>query len=217
MIKLCIFDLDGTLLDTVETIRYNLNRALRDFSLNEVSCEDVKLMIGDGVKNLIRRAAAASGKSDTELLCSLTERFNLYYGESPYELTEAYPGIVELLDKLMERGVKLAVLSNKNDSVVKQLCKTHFGDRITLAVGAREGVALKPDPESALAICRELGIDPRESAYFGDTGHTDMVLAKKYGAALAVGVLWGYRSREDLIENGADVTVSDAASILNYV
>jgi phosphoglycolate phosphatase len=138
------------------------------------------------------------------------------YDRSPFYLTTPYDRIPELVSALRQRGIRLAVISNKPDPTVKQLIQDSFGDAFDIVEGAREGVALKPDPEAPLSICERLGVLPSETAYVGDTG-TDMKTGKAYGACLNIGVSWGFRGVPELIECGATHIVSSPDEILSLI
>ena len=221
MIKACLFDLDGTLLDTLESIRYYLNEMLAKRELPEVSRDDTRIFVGNGAKNLLEKTFTSVGIDLSAP--GRAEFFNIAYREyvdaydsDPFYLTEPYESIPEAVDALYERGVLLAVISNKPDSTVKQLVKMHFGDKFICVFGAREGVPLKPNPQAPLDICRQLGVMPSEVAYFGDTG-TDMKTGKAFGCALNVGVSWGFRDESELRACGADVIISHPSEIVNVV
>jgi phosphoglycolate phosphatase len=142
----------------------------------------------------------------------ICEEFMADYDSNPYYLTAPYAGIPEAIRTLSERGMKLAVISNKPDPTVKKLIEEHFSGIFEIVEGAKPSIPLKPDPTAILDICVRLGISAEETAYFGDT-QTDMKTAKNYGAGIAVGVSWGFRSSDELIKNGADVIIDTPAKI----
>ena len=215
MIKACIFDLDGTLLDTVESIRFFMNKVLSENGIRNISTAETKVFVGEGVKVLAERSLKAAGLVSAELAEKIAAQFTEVYNSDPYYLTEPYPGIPEAIAELKGRGLKLAVLSNKPDSAVQPLIKRYFGDSFDFVLGAGR-FPRKPDPTSALYVCEYLGVEPSETAYFGDTS-TDMLTANAYGAARAVGVSWGFREREELFENGAHTVIDDASSIPSVI
>lgn len=221
MIKTCLFDLDGTLLDTLETIKYYLNRTADKFGLPHVSREETRIFVGNGAKNLVARVFEKYGidTDKPENAATRDEFFREYvdsYDASPFYLTTPYDGIPELVSTLRERGIRLAVISNKPDPTVKQLIKDNFGDSFDIVEGAMEGVALKPSPDAPLSICKRLGVLPSETAYVGDTG-TDMKTGIAYGALLNVGVLWGFRGASELVECGATHVVSSPDEIPSLI
>ncbi|MBQ9070973.1 MAG: HAD family hydrolase [Clostridia bacterium] len=221
MIKGCLFDLDGTLLDTLTSIRYYLNYVLKKHGQKEVTVEETKLFVGKGARNLVERALTAGGvsvssDSGRELLGKIHREYVDVYDEKPEYLTSPYESISEAVDFLYERGIKLAVISNKPDKMVKKLVELNFPNRFDIVEGASEKYPLKPLSEWPLSICERLSLSPDEVLYFGDTS-TDMQTAKNFGAALAVGVLWGFRDEEELLENGADVILSHPSEIIKLL
>lgn len=220
MIKACIFDLDGTLLDTLTSIQHFLNITLKKHGAKEITREQARIFVGEGAKKLVERALFASFESGcADLrgnLAQITEEYVGLYDENPTHLTDAYSGIKEAVDGLLSAGVKLAVLSNKPDSTVKLLMEHVFGNKFLISEGGREGVPLKPAPEAPLSLCERLGVLPSEVAYFGDTS-VDMQTGKNFGAGMTVGVLWGFRDRAELEQGGADVIISSPSEIVATV
>ena len=197
MYRLCIFDLDGTLLNTIGALTYVTNETLAAFGLGPVPQEEMKHMVGDGYRKQVERSLRWCGD---ETLSHYEEALPLYMeyfsrdcmrGVAPYE------GISELLSFLKERGIRMAVFSNKPHAQTVKNIETIFGRGYFDAVrGEQPGTPKKPAPDGALLICRELGVSPEECLYLGDT-NTDM----RTGAAAGmdtVGVLWGFRDRGEL-------------------
>ena len=216
MIRCCIFDLDGTLLDTLPTIKYHLNNTLAVYGLPPATDEDTKIYIGDGAYQLIYRAFTARGISDPDVIARALAEYKAAYDASPYYLTTVYDGIEEMLDALTAAGVTLAVLSNKPDLAAGLVVRNFLPDRFILVRGGRDGVALKPDPAAALDMLTELGFSPDECAFVGDTS-VDITTGKNMGASISVGVLWGFRDRAELATAGADIIVENACDILAAV
>ncbi len=216
MIKACLFDLDGTLLNTLESIRYFLNKTLKKYSIREISSDEACVYVGNGAAALVRRAMNAGGLDtdgeDRALFDTVLREYTDLYDSDPFYLTMPYDGIMEAIDRLAASGIKLAVCSNKPEQTVVQLCGKIFGDKLAIVRGARREVPLKPDPRVLFEICEALGTDNNEVAYFGDTG-TDMETGKRFGAALTVGVLWGFRGRAELLRCGADTLISHPSQI----
>lgn len=213
MIKACLFDLDGTLLDTLRSLRYHINKNIEDYGIREISEAETKLFVGAGAKNLISRVLGSRGYDintvETQKLRDrILEKFLKEYDQDPLYLTEPYSGISDAVFELGELGLKLAVISNKPDVTTKALVRKFFPDQFVIVEGASDRFALKPSCEWPLDICKRLEVLPNEVMYVGDTS-TDMQTAKNFGAELTVGVLWGFRNKEELDENGADVTVAD--------
>ena len=211
MTKLCIFDLDGTLADTLTSIAYFSNASLLRFGLREIEKEKYKKMVGNGAKTLVRRMIDTVGGTD-EQFEKVLEDYVRTYDEDFMYLTTAFDGILDMLKTLKENGIKVAVLSNKPDSTVKKISEELFGDALVdLCYGARENVPLKPDPTAVLDIINEIGVSPKDCLYIGDT-NTDIQTAKNAGLT-SIGVLWGFRDREELASAGADYIVSHPLEI----
>lgn len=215
MIKYCIFDLDGTLLDTLGSIRYYLNRTLSSHGYREVTKEECKSFIGDGARMLVTRALKVSGEEDSEAIERVLRKYNAAYDSDPYYLTEAYPGIVDALSELSSHGVTLAVLSNKPDSTAVQVVTRFFGNSFSTVRGGREGVPLKPDPRAALDMIEAMGAGESEVAFIGDTA-VDIETGRRARVGLTLGVSWGFRDRAELISLGADA-IADTAEDLTRI
>lgn len=216
MIKCCIFDLDGTLLDTLETIRYYVNRQMTAAGLSEITAEECKYFVGDGPEQLIRRALSSRGYSDEGGVLKTLGKYKADYDSDPFYLTRPYEGICEMLRRLSDMGFKTAVISNKQHEAAEPAVRHFFGDLIDIARGSRAGVPLKPAPDAIIEIMNELGVSAADVAYIGDTG-VDMRTGKTFSAAKTIGVEWGFRTRDELIENGADATVSSADELISEI
>lgn len=217
MKKLCIFDLDGTLMNTLGTIAGYANRALAEAGLATFPEERYRYFVGNGAKILIRRTLEAQNAFTEATYARVFARYNELYDGSPYEGSAPYAGVPALLDALASRGVQTAVLSNKPDFATRAVVAHFFAMHAFSAVhGAREGVALKPSPEGALLILRELGdIAPSEVLYIGDTG-TDMDTGKAAGFQ-TIGVSWGFRTEEELRAHGADFIIRQPDQLLSLL
>lgn len=202
MIKAVIFDLDGTLADTLNSISYFANNALNRFGFPSIPVSHYRYHVGDGEKNLIIRMLTEVGADIDEYLAPVRSLYNKSYDDNFLYLTEAYDGIIPLLSRLRESGVKLAVLSNKPHPTTEKIAKTLFTDLFDIIYGKREGYPIKPDPKSVWEILSELEIDKSEALYIGDT-KTDMITGKNAGLK-TIGVTWGFRDEAELRENGAD-------------
>ena len=212
MIKACIFDLDGTLLNTLTTINYYVNTTIGDMGLLPISEEQCCSFIGHGARHLIERTLAARGISDEKLIDSTLKTFGARYEEDTLYLTEPYAGIVDMVEDLYSAGIRLAVLSNKLDAATVDIIAKFFPGRFTVVHGGRAGVPLKPDPTALFSTMEELGVSPSEVMYIGDTG-VDILTGKNGGVNKTVGVSWGYRSVDELVECGADMIVSHPSEI----
>ena len=214
-IKCAVFDLDGTLLNTIKTINYYLNLALSTYGLGSVSEEDTMRFVGDGATKLIERALNCVG-ADSSLFGSVYKTYNEAYNSSPYYLTEVYSGIPELLSALKGRGIRLAVLSNKPDFAVKATVGKFLPDTFDIVRGGVDGVPLKPSPDSLFAILNELGFTPSETAYIGDS-EPDVMTAQNSNIALAIFVSYGFRTADQLRAVGAETIVDAPMDILNII
>lgn len=213
MKKAIIFDLDGTLLNTLGDLRNAANEALRVRGLPLRSAEEVRCFIGNGVRNLMRRCLP-EGTAEEEIDAALAD-FKRYYSAHLRDSTVPYDGIPELLCELRGRGIKVGVLSNKLDSATQTLIRHYFPGQTDAVLGEQSGIPRKPDPTSCRMILRQLGVQPEEVLYVGDSG-VDMQTARNAGLT-AVGVTWGFRSRTVLLENGAHALVDCPAQILQLL
>lgn len=213
-----IFDLDGTLLDTIEDIAGATNRVLEARGLAPFSIEDTKLLVGDGIDEMVRRTFALRGigtLSDAEVDVIIQE-YRREYQACWHSHSRPYPGVPELLGELARRGTKTAVLSNKSHVFTTVMtAELLAGSRFDIVRGAIAGVPFKPDPASALAIAAELGVLPEACLFLGDT-NVDMKTAAAAGM-FAVGALWGFRSAEELRESGAAALVSSPREVLGLL
>ncbi len=215
MIKACIFDLDGTVANTLNSIAYFANNALSKSGFPTIDTEKYKILVGDGAKVLVERMLDTIGAS-RDYYDEVANEYNSKYHADFLYLTEPYEGIVDMLLNLRKMGIKVAIFSNKPHATTVEVAKALFPEgSIDICYGAREGVKLKPDPQGAFEILEELGLKPEECLYIGDTG-TDMMTGK--GASLyTIGVLWGFRDRKELEENGANAIISHPAEIIDIV
>ena len=195
----CIFDLDGTLLDTLQDLANSVNIALEDFGQPVRTVEEVRAVVGNGVRKLMQRAVPEG--TDEDLGERIYERFLEVYDREKNHYTKPYDGILELIALLKARGIACAVLSNKNDDAVAALCEAHFPNCFEFTQGMRPGVAPKPAPDALFALCTRMGINPEDAVYIGDS-EVDVKTAQAAGMRL-VAVTWGFRSREMLAKTGA--------------
>ncbi len=216
MVKLVIFDLDGTLLDTVDDLGVACNFILekRGFPVHPLNA--YRYFVGNGVVKLIERALPESERNP-EFIQQLRKEFIEYYGEHSGVKTVPYPGIVDMLKELELKGIKSAVASNKFNAGTQTLVKEYFSDIPFVSVlGQREGIPMKPDPQIIYDTMKISGIsDVQEILYVGDTG-VDMKAAVNSGVK-SIGVLWGFRPKEELQTNGADYLVENPEEILEII
>ena len=211
--KACVFDLDGTLCDSVESIANSANHAMRDFELKEASIQDYKIFVGDGVDVLIKRLLRFAGDEEGVHFKEVKERYMEYFNEGCLYHVKPYPGIVDTLKELKAQGAKLGVLSNKPHENTENVIHTVFEEGVFDWIqGQSDAFPRKPDPAGALYIAERFGVKPEECMYMGDTG-TDMqtgTAAHMY----TVGVEWGFRDAEELQKNGANVVVKKAEELI---
>lgn len=211
MIKACIFDLDGTVADTVTTIAHFGNAALNHFGFPAIEVEKYKIMVGNGASVLVRRMMDAVNAPD-ELYEQVRVYYNTTYDNDFMYLTKPFDGILSMLQGMKDAGIKIAVVSNKPDSTTCKVCEELFGTLLDLARGGREGVPLKPNPQAIFETMEDLSVSSEECLYIGDTG-TDMETGKNAGL-YTIGVTWGFRGEDELKKFGADVIVSSPEEIL---
>lgn len=216
MMKVCIFDLDGTLADTVESIAHAINRGLEYFGYGVRPVEEYKYYAGDGLDVALQRALARAGDTSGRFLQEGIPLVRRWLAEEPLYHVRPYPGIPETLAKMKELSLSMAVLSNKPHREAVQVVETLFGkgyfDRIQ---GQEEGIPRKPDPTGARKICRELGAAPGSCLYIGDTD-TDMLTGNRAGM-YTVGVSWGFREVSELKESGARTIIHEPGGLLSLV
>lgn len=215
MKKLVIFDLDGTLLNTIEDLGNAANYALSHNGYPTHSLASYPFFVGNGVRNLIRKALPDDMRTDS-IIESLLKDFKEYYNEHNTDCTKPYDGIEELLRNLQDNGVKIAVASNKYQQATEKIIAHYFGDIDFVAVyGQREGVNVKPDPSVVFSILSDAKVPKSEVLYVGDSG-VDMETARR-ACVDSVGVTWGFRSEKELNEYHADMIVNKASDIFDIV
>jgi phosphoglycolate phosphatase len=207
-----IFDLDGTLADTLEDIAGAMNRVLGGRGLPVHGAASYKLMIGKGLRNLVGQTLPA-GMRIEETIAACLDELIVVYREHCLDKTHLYDGVADLVSRLRAEGVKLAVLSNKADDLTRRIVGALFDPGMfAVVVGARQGQPLKPDPTVALLVGDRLGVPPGRIAYVGDSG-VDMRTAAAAGMA-AIGVSWGFRTRDELVESGAIAVLDHPLELL---
>ena len=210
-----LFDLDGTLLDTIEDLGDSMNTVLASFGLPPHGYDKYKVYVGDGVETLVRRALP-EGRRDEETVRKSVELMREEYGKRWKVKTRPYDGIPELLDGLTRLNVHKAILSNKPDDFTKLIVKKFFARwKFDTAQGLEPGGKKKPDPAGALKIAEELNIKPADFVYLGDT-NTDMQTAVAAGM-FPVGALWGFRTADELVANGAKVLIEKPLDLLQLL
>lgn len=223
--KAVIFDLDGTLVNTIEDLSNAANAALRSFGLAERSVEECRAMIGNGLRKFIERAAGEVGSSEQcgeqgncngGFVDKLIGEFKVHYEQNYCEKSFVYPGVKEAVFELRANGVKLGVLTNKEDDFAVKLVEELFGKGVfEYIAGARSGRKIKPDTGSTFEALEVLGAGPGEALFVGDSD-VDIFTAKAAGIR-AVGVKWGYRDVNLLVDSGADVIIDEPGEIVGLI
>ncbi len=211
--KAVIFDLDGTLTDTLEDLYLSVNYALRSNSLPERSLEEVRRFVGNGVRKLVERAVPENTSPTTLEKCF--EAFRSHYVIHCQDHTCLYPGIAFLLTALHAKGYKMGVVSNKLQTGVDELAAAFFGGVVDVAIGERPGVPTKPAPDMVQTALRELGVVQTEAIYVGDSD-VDLQTAANSGLP-CISVLWGFRSRDFLKAHGATMFAEKPEDVLSMV
>jgi len=215
-IKAVLFDLDGTLLDTIEDLTDSMNAALLELGFPGHSVSECKTLVGEGVEHFARCALPAREARDDATVNRCVRLMRAEYRTRWDRKTRPYDGVPALLDELSARGLKLAVLSNKADEFTRMMVSHYFpGTAFEAVAGARPGLAIKPDPAPALEVASALGVQPEETAFLGDT-KTDMETARRAGM-IPIGALWGFRTAGELLENGARYLIGRPAELLSFI
>ena len=214
MYETVIFDLDGTLLDTLDDLWASVNAALEKFALPLRTREEVRAFIGNGIVKLMQRA---SGLKEGKTFEGVLSEFKRHYGAHCEDKTKPYEGIIAMLESLQAKGIQTAVVSNKADFAVKKLAEGYFHGLLQEAVGENEecGIRKKPAPDSLLAVMERLGAGTRSTVYVGDS-EVDIQTAKNAGVD-CISVTWGFKDRDFLIENGATVLVDSVEELLEKI
>ena len=208
-----IFDLDGTLLDTLTDLAASCNYALRTHGMPEHSIDDVRRFVGNGVRKLMERAIP-DGEANPDFEATFAT-FREYYMHHSLDTTKPYPEIIDTLAELKARGCRLAVVSNKMMAATVELCKHFFPDTIEVAIGENEaeGIKKKPAPDTVLAALKQLGVSGEDAVYVGDSD-VDLATARNSGLP-CISVLWGFRDRDFLLDHGATTFITSPKELLD--
>lgn len=212
MYKAVIFDLDGTLLDTLEDLANACNYALKECGLAVHKVDKYKRFVGDGRYKLIERIISKEDYTE-DLFNRVLKLYDDYYEEHMVDLTKPYEGIMELLDKLKRLEMKIAVVSNKPHEFTTEIVKKYFKNKIDITFGQRPNFKAKPNPETVFEVIKEFGFEKQECVYIGDS-NVDMQTAKNANVK-SIGVSWGFRGRKELEEAGADLVVDTVEELRN--
>lgn len=216
MYKACIFDLDGTLTDTLDSLTFSVNKTLKEMELPQITREQCRMFVGNGSKVLLEKALKAAGDKEASRLEEALTRYERIFRTGCTYHVVPYDGIPGLLEALKAAGMKIAVLSNKPDQNAHSVVEEIFGKgTFDWIQGQKEGVPRKPDPSAALLIAKELGADPSETLYVGDS---EVDIATGMAAKMeTIGVSWGFRTREALREAGAGLIIDSPEEIMEFI
>lgn len=198
-----IFDLDGTLLSTLDDLAASCNYALKVNGMPERTLEEVRLFVGNGVKKLMERAIPDG--LDNPLFEKTYADFRNHYMQHNLDTTQPYPGVMEMLESLRTRGKKVAVVSNKFYAATQELCRHFFGDLVDVAIGEREDIRKKPAPDTVMEALRQMNVSRDKAVYIGDSD-VDVMTAKNIGMP-CISVLWGFRDYDFLVEHDATIFI----------
>ena len=216
MYKACIFDLDGTLTDTLESITYSVNLTMERMGLPPITMEQCRRFVGNGARKLLECTLRACGDEEMSRMEEAMAVYGDVFAKYCTYHAKPYDGIKEMLERLKKEGVFLAVLSNKPDGQTRDVVRTFFGDHFFDAVqGQKEGIPRKPDPAAVLSILERAGITREECVYIGDSD-VDMHTGNN-AKVKTVGVSWGFRSKELLYETGAHVVIDHPEELISVV
>ena len=208
--KTLIFDLDGTLLDTLQDLAAATNYTLRKNGFPERTTDEVRMFVGNGIRKLIERAVPAG--TSVAMQERVYADFNVYYKAHCADTTCTYPGVLQLLEEARALGCQTAIVSNKADYGVQELAKQYFPGLLDAAIGEQAGIAKKPAPDMLVAIMEKLGADKESTIYIGDSD-TDLMTAANTGIP-CIGACWGFRGREFLVAHGATLLAERVEDVL---
>ena len=214
--KAAIFDLDGTLINSLEDLADSANAMLSSYGFPTHPVEPYKYFVGNGSRKLIERCLPKEQASDPAFVDEALERYKAIYAKHTQDKTRVYDGILDMLTELQKRRIPMGICTNKHQSAAEDIVSSMFpANTFQSILGDQKGLPRKPDPKKVLMIAEKFGVQPREVAYFGDTS-VDMDTAKNAGF-LPVGVLWGFRPKEELIEHGAKVLLEKPSELFEKV
>lgn len=211
--KAVIFDLDGTILNTLPDLTESVNYALNKYNFPIRTIDEVRSFVGNGVGLLIKRSLPTG--TDEKICQECLDEFKSYYENHYAVKTVPYESICDVLSQIRNKGIKIGVVSNKFDSAVQDLCKIYFDGLIDVSVGEKDGVPRKPSPDSCEYVINALGQPKNEILYIGDS-EVDILTAKNAGLQ-SISVSWGFKSKEFLFENGASKIIDNPNQILNIL
>lgn len=214
--KTCIFDLDGTLTDTLESLAFSVKETLKEMGLPQITTDECRSFVGNGARYLMERALEAAGDRELSRIEEGMEVYGRIFDENCTYLVTPYEGITETLKQMKDKGIKLAVLSNKPHQQTKKVVERIFGEDVFDCVqGQKEGIARKPDPDGIYRLLEEMQAGREECLYVGDS-EVDVETGRNAGVRM-VGVSWGFRSREVLRAAGAGTIIDSPEELMQFV
>ena len=214
--KACIFDLDGTLTNTLESMTYSVNLTLEEMGLSKITKDQCRLFVGNGARVLMEKALKAAGDTDASRIEEGMEIYGRIFDENCTYHVTPYEGIPEMLKALKDKGIHLAVLSNKPDRQTVKVVKAIFGEELfDYAQGQKEGIRRKPEPDGVWYLMEQMHVSKEECLYIGDS-EVDAATGRNAGLK-TIGVLWGFRDRKTLETAGADDLIDRPDELLQFV
>ena len=214
--KACIFDLDGTLTDTLESLAFSVKETLKEMGLPQITTDECRSFVGNGARYLMERSLEAAGDRELSRIEEGMEVYGRIFDENCTYLVTPYEGITETLKQMKDKGIKLAVLSNKPHQQTKKVVERIFGEDVFDCVqGQKEGIARKPDPDGIYRLLEEMQAGREECLYVGDS-EVDVETGRNAGVRM-VGVSWGFRSREVLRAAGAGTIIDSPEELMQFV
>ena len=214
--KACIFDLDGTLTDTLESLAFSVKETLKEMGLPQITTDECRSFVGNGARYLMERALEAAGDRELSRIEEGMEVYGRIFDENCTYLVTPYEGITETLKQMKDKGIKLAVLCNKPHQQTKKVVERIFGEDVFDCVqGQKEGIARKPDPDGIYRLLEEMQAGREECLYVGDS-EVDVETGRNAGVRM-VGVSWGFRSREALKAAGAGTIIDSPEKLMQFV
>ena len=216
MIKACIFDLDGTLTNTLESMTYSVNLTLEEMGLSKITKDQCRLFVGNGARVLIEKSLKAAGDTDASRIEEGMEIYGRIFDRNCTYHVTPYEGIPEMLKALKDKGIQLAVLSNKPDRQTVKVVKAIFGEELfDYAQGQKEGIRRKPEPDGVWYLMEQMHVSKEECLYIGDS-EVDAATGRNAGLK-TIGVLWGFRDRKTLETAEVDDLIDRPDELLQFV
>ena len=214
--KACIFDLDGTLTNTLESMTYSVNLTLEEMGLSKITKDQCRLFVGNGARVLMEKSLKAAGDTDASRIEEGMEIYGRIFDRNCTYHVTPYEGIPEMLKALKDKGIQLAVLSNKPDRQTVKVVKAIFGEELfDYAQGQKEGIRRKPEPDGVWYLMEQMHVSKEECLYIGDS-EVDAATGRNAGLK-TIGVLWGFRDRKTLETAGADDLIDRPYELLQFV